>query len=212
MSLRLKGRIERVPGLSGNEKQWGWNALDRPQNMAKIFCHIARRYVVCGQPFSTCVCRLSEEVQSFPVPEPNPCPGWPWKQMVSSQSLFSPWSGSRASTTATGVFTVVLSKTATAQWLGENRGALSFTSSTWRVTSAWQDWPPPSVALATRLYTSFLSRSRAVSVVSSPGRRNDNRWAFLPEWRDLSTYPLDIYASHTEFCPREKQSVLCTYG
>lgn len=92
---------------------------------------------------------------------------------------YSPWSGSRAKTTATGVLTVVLSKTATAQWLGKNLGALSFTSSMWRVTSAWHDWPPPSVALATRLYTSFLSRSRTDSVVSSPARRNDRGWASL---------------------------------
>lgn len=115
----------------------------------------------------------------------------------SLQSSSSPWSGSRANTTATGVLTVVLSKTATAQWLGKKWGALSFTSSTWRITSAWHDWPPPSVALATRLYISFFSRSRAVRVVSSPGQRNDSRWAF-PGAHYSSTCLLGIYARQPE--------------
>ena len=48
MALRLNGRTERAPGLSGSEKQWGWNTLCWPQKIAQIVCHIAPRYAVCG--------------------------------------------------------------------------------------------------------------------------------------------------------------------
>lgn len=162
--------------------------------MAKIFGPLALRYAVYEHFLLLTVCRLRSDSpcsSRTAEREPNPHLGWPCKQMASSPS-FSPWSGSRANTTATGVFTVVLSKTATAEWLGKNRGALSFTSSTWRVTSAWHDWPPPSVALATRLYASFFSRSKAVSVVSSPGRRKDRKWAFSGGHHP-SKYIPDVY-------------------